>query len=79
MIQVQSSSHSLCHLLGCNCDVVQLLELRNVPDDCPSVQFRVTLGTWILLQPEVLQSRKIPQVANLADVRNAVFANVELL
>ena len=79
MVEVQTSPHGLRHLLRGHGGVVQLLELRNVPDDGPPVQVGVALGTRVLLQPQVLQSRKISQVANLADVRNTVFANVQFL
>ena len=59
MFQVQTSPHGLRHLLGRDGHVVQLLQLGNVPDDGPPVQLGVALGAGVLLQPEVLQSRKI--------------------
>ena len=43
------------------------------------VQLAVALGARILLQPEVLQPRQVPQVANLADVGNTIFADVQFL
>ena len=79
MVQLQASSHRLGHLLRGDSDIVQLLELRNVLENCPAVQLCVALGTGVLLQPEVLQSGEISEVADLADVWDAVLANVEFL
>ena len=43
------------------------------------VQLAVALGARILLEPEVLQPRQVSQVANLADVGDAVLADVQFL
>ena len=79
MVQLQASSHRLGHLLRGDSDIVQLLELRNVLENCPAVQLSVALGTGVLLQPQVLQSGEVSEVANLADVWDAVLADVEFL
>ena len=63
MVQLQASPHRLGHLLRGHSDIVQLLELRDILQNCPAVQLRVTLGTGVLLQPEVLQPREVSEVA----------------
>ena len=79
MVQLQASPHRLRHLLRGHSDIIQLLELGNILQNCPAVQLSVTLRTGVLLQPEVLQPGQVSEVANLADVWDAILANVELL
>ena len=79
VVQLQASSHRLRHLLRGDSDIVQLLQLRDVLQDCPAVELSVPLRTGVLLQPQVLQSGEVSQIANLADVWDAIFANVEFL
>ena len=79
MVQLQASSHRLRHLLRGDSDIVQLLELRNVLENCPAVELSVAFRTGVLLQPEVLQPGQVSEVANLADVWDAIFADVEFL
>ena len=79
VVELQAASHGLGHLLRGDPDIVKLLQLRNILQNCPPIEISVTLSTGILLQPEVLQSGKISEVTNLADVWDTVLAYVELL
>ena len=63
MVEVQPPPHGLGHLLRGHGHVVQLLQLRDVPDDGLPVELGVPLGAGVLLQPEVLQPREVSEVA----------------
>ena len=79
MVQLQAAPHGLRHLLRGHSDIVQLLELGDILQNCPAVQLGVPLRTGVLLQPEVLQPGEVSEVTNLADVWDAILAYVELL
>ena len=79
MVELQPPPHGLRHLLRGHPDIVKLLQLRNILQNCPPIEISVTLGTGILLQPEVLQPREVPEVTDLADVGDTILTYVELL
>ena len=79
VVELQPPPHGLRHLLGGDPDIVKLLQLRNILENCPAIQIGIALGTGILLQPEVLQPREVPEVTDLADVGDTILTYVELL
>ena len=79
VVELQPPPHGLRHLLRGHPDIVKLLQLRNILQNCPAIQIGIALGTGILLQPEVLQPREVPEVTDLADVGDTILTYVELL
>lgn len=56
VVKLQATSHGLSHLLRGNPNIIELLQLRNILQNCPPIKIGVALSTWIFLQPEVLKS-----------------------
>ena len=56
VVELQPPPHGLRHLLRGDPDIVKLLQLRNILQNCPPIKIGVALSTWIFLQPEVLKS-----------------------
>ncbi len=71
--------HSIRHLVRLHREVIQLLQLRQVPDHGDSVQLAVVLHTGVLLQPDALELGQVSQPADFGQVRNLVLADVQFL